>query len=165
MSNKKPFGKFNVIDLAVVIAILIIAAGVYVRFFGSPTKTVVQSTDFFYTFEVKSIRESNLIGLEKSINGKIYLNEKITSDMGTLLKVESKPAVDLLETADGKQVLVNIPERFDAVLTIKLNGRINESGFFTPTLKHISAGIEYNIKSKWSAVFGKVLRVRQEDAA
>lgn len=164
MAEKNKFWRPNIIDVAALIAVIIMAAGVYVRFFGAPTKTVVQSKDFFYVLEVKNIRQSNLDGLGKSIDGKFYLNEKITSEMGTLIKLESHPAVELMETADGSLILTEIPERFDAALTFKLTGRINDSGFFTPTLKHISAGVEYNVKCKWSAVFGKVLKVWAADA-
>jgi hypothetical protein len=86
--NGKLFGKISIVDLAVIAAVVILLAGIYVRFLGGPTKTVVQSSDFYYTLEVKNIRESNLRGLEKSLNGRFYLNEKITSEMGVLINIE-----------------------------------------------------------------------------
>lgn len=153
------FGKISIVDLAVIAAIVIVTAGVYVRFFGGPTKTVVQSSDFYYTLQVKNIRESNLRGLEKSVNGRFYLNEKITSEMGTLTAIEPSPATGILEAADGRIVVADVPERYDAVLTFKITGRVNDRGYFTPTLEHISSGITYKIKGKWSAVTGTVLKV------
>jgi hypothetical protein len=157
--NGKLFGKISIVDLAVIAAVVILLAGIYVRFLGGPTKTVVQSSDFYYTLEVKNIRESNLRGLEKSLNGRFYLNEKITSEMGVLINIESSPAKRFLELTDGRTVDADLPERFDAILTFKLTGRVNDRGYFTPTLNHISSGISYNIKGKYSAVTGKVLKV------
>ncbi|NLB80243.1 MAG: DUF4330 family protein [Clostridiaceae bacterium] len=159
MKNIKIFKKLNIIDLIAIIAVIIMATGVYVRFFGSPTKTVVQNTEFHYTFEVKNIREENLKGLKKSLNGNFYLNEKITGEMGSLIKIESRPATQALETADGNIVMAEIPERFDADLTFKITGKVNDRGYFTPTLQHISAGVEYKLKCKWSAIYGSVTNV------
>ena len=157
--NGRIFGKISIVDLTVLVAVIILIAGIYVRFFGGPTKTVVQSSDFYYVLEVKNIRESNLHGLEKSLNGRFYLNEKITSEMGTLVDIQSSTAVSTMETADGKIVTTKVPERFDALLTFKLTGRINDRGYFTPSLNHISAGVQYNIKGKYSAVTGNILEV------
>ena len=98
-------------------------------------------------------------GLEKSLNGRFYLNEKITSEMGVLINIESSPAKRFLELTDGRTVDADLPERFDAILTFKLTGRVNDRGYFTPTLNHISSVISYNITGKDSAVTGKVLKV------
>ncbi len=157
--NGKIFGKVSIIDVMVILAIIIASAGIYVRFFGGPSKTVVSSSKFYYTLKVENIRESNIDGLKKSINSNFYLNEKITGEMGRLIKVDVAPAVGFIEKANGEIVSANIPERFDAVLTFEMTGKVNESGYFSPSLEDISAGIEYKIKGKWSSVKGKVLSV------
>jgi hypothetical protein len=55
--------------------------------------------------------------------------------------------------------MAEIPERFDADLTFKITGKVNDRGYFTPTLQHISAGVEYKLKCKWSAIYGSVTNV------
>lgn len=157
--NGKIFGKISIVDLAVIIAVVIAFAGVYVRFFGGPTKTVVENSRFYYSLEVKNIRESNLNGLEKSLNGNFYLNEKISGEMGRLIDIETSPSVNIIEKASGEVVSARVPDRYDAVLTFEMTGRVNDRGYFSPSLDHISAGIYYNIKGKWSAVTGKILSV------
>ena len=160
--NGKLFGKISIVDALAVFAVIIVALGIYVRFFGGPSKTVVQSSKFMYTALVKSIRASNVEALEKSIGGSVWLDEKITADLGRLVSVEKMPATTFAETADGMVVKSPVPDRYDAVITVEINGKVNENGYFSQSLEHISAGAQYNFKTKWSAVVGVIQKVWQE---
>ena len=160
--NGKLFGKISIVDALVVIAVIIVAAGVYVRFFGGPTKTVVQSSTFKYTALVRKVRESNVDALKKSIGGNTSLDEKITGDMGTLLSVEEFPATEFLKMADGSTAAATVPDRYDVLLTFEINGKVNEDGYFSSSLDHISAGVQYNLKTKWSTVTAIAQRVWQD---
>ncbi|OQB13248.1 MAG: hypothetical protein BWY15_01878 [Firmicutes bacterium ADurb.Bin193] len=161
-SNGRIFGKINIVDLIVIIAVIIALAGVYIRFFGGPAKTIAVDTRFYYTFKVSSIRESNLEALKKSIGKKFFLNERISGEMGRLLSVEASNAESVIEMANGELKKAGIPDRYDAILTFEMTGRVNDRGFFSPSLEDISAGIIYNIKGKYNALTGNVLRVWQE---
>jgi len=61
--------------------------------------------------------------------------------------------------ADGSIVNAEVPGRYDMVLRLKLNGRINEQGYFTPQLKSIGGGGEISFKGKWFSAEGYILRV------
>lgn len=158
-SNGKIFGKVSVVDIAILLAVVIAVAGVYVRFFGRTTDTTVAGTDFYYTFLVENIRESNLEGLKKSVGSRFSLNEKITGDMGTLLEIKESTAIAEIVKNDGTVVRTEIDGRYDAVLTFKINGKYNENGYFSSSLEDISAGVTYSIISKWSAVGGEIQKV------
>lgn len=160
-ANGKLFGKISIVDLIVVLAVLIAMGGIYVRFYGGPTKTVVQNSTFYYTMSVKNIRASNRDALLKSIGGNFYLNEKITGDMGKLIDAETLPADTSLEKVTGEIITAKIPERYDMILTFEMNGKVNDRGYFSPSLEDISAGIAYNIKGKYSAVTGTIQSVSQ----
>lgn len=159
--NGRIFGKISIVDIAVALAVIIAVFGIYVRFFGGPSETVVHNTKFYYTMKVDNIRESNKDALYKSINGSFSLNEKVTGEMGKLIKVEEKPAYDNIETASGEIIKAPIPERYSLILTFEMEGMVNDRGYFSPSLEDISAGVKYNIKGKYSAVTGTVLNVWQ----
>lgn len=160
-SNGKLFGKVSIVDIFVVLAVIIAAGGIYVRFYGGPSKTIVQNSKFYYVIDVNNIRESNKDALIKNINGNFYLNEKITGEMGKLIKVDDGVAIAPVECADGNILMSEIPDRYNLKLTFEMVGKVNEKGYFSPSLEDISAGISYNIKGKYSEVSGTILEVWQ----
>ena len=160
--NGKLFGKVSIVDLAAILAVLIAAAGIYVRFFGGPSKTVVQSSKFYYTVNVQNIRGENMEGLKKCVGGNFYLNEKITSEMGKLISADESPGTVDIEMSDGTLIVAEVPNRYNVLLTLEMTGKVNDVGYFSPSLERISAGVAYNLKGKWSAVNGIVQDVWEE---
>lgn len=158
-SKGKLFGKISIVDLIVILAVVVMAAGVYVRFFGGPAKTVVEDTTFYYTFKVKGIRGTSLEAMKKNIGGNFMLDEKVTGEMGKLIKVEEGPAYNEIKKTNGEIVYVEVPNRYDVVMTFEMKGKVNERGYFSPQLEDISAGINYNIIGKYVSVYGTVLSV------
>ncbi len=159
--NGKLFGKVSIVDLVVVIAVLIAAAGIYVRFFSVPDRTSASDTKFHYTLLAKSIRENSADALEKSIGQPFQLFENGTGDMGKLIRVEKTAAQSMIELSDGSVAAAEIPERCDVLLTFEITGKVSEKGYFSSALEDVSAGVFYNIKGKWCAVYGKVQKVWQ----
>lgn len=158
-SKGKLFGKINIVDLIVILAVIIMAVGVYVRFFGGPTKTVVEDSTFYYSFKVKGIRGTALEAMKKNISGNFMLDEKVTGEMGKLIKVEEGTAYSEIKKNNGEIVYVEVPDRYDVVLTFEMRGKVNERGYFSPSLEDISSGINYNIIGKYVSVYGTVLSV------
>ena len=160
-SNGKLFGKISIVDIAVILVIIIAIAGIYFKFFVKTNKTVVSNSDFYYCVEVKNIRPATAEALEKSRGLTLFLNEKISGEMGTLADLKFTPAVDNLEMENGEIVEAAIPEKFDAIVTIKVSGKINNKGYFTGQLKEINTGATYNLKSKWATIVGTATKVWQ----
>jgi len=160
-SNGKLFGKISIVDIAVILVIIIAIAGIYFKFFVKTNKTVVSNTDFYYSVEVKNIRPSSAEALEKSRGLTVFLNEKISSEMGQLVDLKITPAVDTIEKVNGELVDAPIPDKFDAIVTIKINGKVNAKGYYTEQLKEINAGAAYNLKTKWATFFGNAVKVWQ----
>lgn len=159
-SKGKLFGKISVVDVLVVLIIIICAVGVYMRLQGSAGRTAAENTEFIYTVEFKEMRPSTVAVLEHAIGTKFKLEEKgRADDMGTLISYEMSPARDYLTMANGMVVFAEMPERYDAVLTFKLSGKVNERGFFTPQLKAIGAGSTVMVSSKWFSGQGEILGV------
>lgn len=160
-SNGKLFGKISIVDIAVILVIIIAIAGIYFKFFVKTNKTVVSNSDFYYSVEVKNIRPVSAEALEKSKNLTVFLNEKISGEMGEIVDLKITPAVDTIEKENGELVEAVIPEKFDAIVTIKVNGKVNTKGYYTEQLKEISAGASYNLKTKWATISGNAIKVWQ----
>jgi len=160
-SNGKLFGKISIIDIAVILVIIIAIAGIYFKFFVKNNRVVVSNSDFYYSVEVKNFRLATAEALEKSKGLTFYLNEKISGEMGELIDLKITPAVETIEKDNGELVDAQVPEKFDAIATFKVNGKVNRKGYFTQQLKEINAGATYNLKSKWATITFKATRVWQ----
>jgi hypothetical protein len=155
----KLFGKVSIVDAIVALAVIIVAVGIYIRFGGEAGKAVAEDVTFSYTMEVKELRQPSVDALQDSVGMEFFLNEKKDSDMGTLTNVEVSPAMGIVEKTDGTTQMAEIPEKYDAILTFQMTGRVNDVGYYSPQLQAINVGTTYVIKSKLSTVFGIVTSI------
>ena len=56
--NGRLFGKISIVDIIVIVAAVLVFAGVYVRFSGNQGKAVVQNDTFYYTMEIENVRKT-----------------------------------------------------------------------------------------------------------
>ena len=159
----KLFGKVNVIDLVVVIAVILCVAGVFLRFRGQAGKTIVKPDEFYYEVELKKVRKMTVDMLDKAKGTSFTLADKGRSDdMGVLMDYVVTPAVESIEMQDGTMIERVIPRRWDVRLTLKLNGKMNAGGYMTPQLMNIGAGKQFLLKSKWVSSSGRIVKVWQQ---
>ncbi len=159
MAKKKVMG-FNLIDLLCVALIIVMAVGVYIRFFAD-NKTVVADSEYYYTMEVKGIRQKALDQLNKSVNAPFTLDEKLTDEMGVLISVVPSDSMIDYAKKNGEIIQVQNPDRYDVMLTFRMKGKVNDSGYYTPGLRGINLSTWYAVRSKWTVVFGQVVKVWQ----
>jgi len=156
----KLFGKINIIDIAIILAVIICFVGVYVRFFGQTGKTVVEGTEFTYTLSIKNVRQLSVDMLEDAKGTKFITNENGRNDeFGVLIDYTVNPAIGNIRKTDGTMTIAEVPERYDLTMTFQLKGKVSELGFFTPQLKDIGVGSILNMKSKWLTIRGTVIEV------
>ena len=152
--------KFNWFDVLIVLAVVIVAFGVFSRFAGRVESATATANEFSYTVEIKKVRKATVDAIEKSIGSQFNMNDKArTDDMGFLTEFEVRPSTRELDKVDGTSVLAEIPERFDVTLSFDLNGVINDLGYYTPQLSNIGAGATVVIRSKFVQVQGSIGKV------
>lgn len=157
----KLFGRISIIDIIVILAIIVCAAGVYVRFFDRPGKAQIQGTSFTYQVLVSGIRQLSVDALVQSKGTKFVLGEKGRSDnLGKLIDVTSSPSKQTLLEGAGKVISVESPTKVDAVLTFELNGMVNAKGYFTPQLKDIGVGSTLILQNKLIKTEGQVISIK-----
>ena len=155
--------RFNWFDGLIILAIVIVAFGVVSRMTGQVQVATATGSKFFYTIEVKKVRQATVDAIGKSVGKKFNMNDKArTDDMGILLRYEVRPSTLEVEKANGEAVLAEISERFDVTLYFELEGQVNAVGYFTPQLSNIGAGSVVVIRSKFVQVRGSIQGVKSE---
>ena len=159
-SKGKLFGKISIIDIIAIIIIIGVVAGVYLKFFGKSSEALADDCEFYYTMKVEAVRQNNIEAMKKSVSTEFELaDDKIFSEMGTLTEVKSESAKSIINKADGNPVMAEIPDKYDAYLTFKVNGKSTDEAYYTPQLREISVGSVYGIKSKYCQFNGYIQKI------
>ncbi len=159
MINKegKLFGKISIIDIIVVLAIIVAAFGVYTRFFVGNEKVETASSQIEYKMKIQEVR----IGTVKALEGyqsPIY-DVSTKEYLGDIVAVEYTPAKKGVETVTGNMRETIVPERYDVIVTVRVDGSINSSGYYTSTNQALAAGSSYAFTSKAARTSGRILDI------
>lgn len=159
MINKdgKLFGKISIIDILVILVIVIAAFGVYTRFFMGNEKVETASSRIEYTMKVSEVRQGTVDAL-KNFKGEVY-DDTTKEFLGEITEVTYRDAVKAVEMATGELKDSVIPERYDAFVTIRVDGKINASGYYTANNQPIAAGSNVVIYSKAAKTTGTIVDV------
>jgi uncharacterized protein (UPF0333 family) len=157
--------KINFVDTVIVLAVVIVAYGVFSRFGGQVEGSTSKSQEFYYTLQVKKVRQTTVDAVNKSINTKFNMNDKARQDdLGELVGVDVSGAKAEFEKTDGTWGEGVVPDRYDILLTFRIAGSMSEYGYLTPQLSNIGAGTTIVAKSKFAQVQGTILKVWQGDS-
>ena len=146
--------KFNIVDIIVILLLLVSIAGIGIRFSG---KNDLSATKIEYQVELKGVRDYSVTALQKK--GNVY-DPKLKKCMGTIVEVEVKDAMGEKEMADGTNVIVPIPERYDVILTIQTEGSVGESAYYSSASNELCIGKTYEMYTCWSSCYGTVKQVK-----
>lgn len=159
MINKegKLFGKISIIDIFVILAIVVAVFGVYLRFFVGNEKVETASSHIEYKMKVQEVRIGTVKALE---NYKSPIYDSTTKEyLGDIVAVEYTEAKKGVEMANGQMREGTVPERYDVVVTVRVDGNINSSGYYTSTNQALAAGSSYVFNSKAAKTTGRILEI------
>ncbi len=159
MINKdgKLFGKISVIDILVIIVIIAMAFGVYMRFFKTPEAVQVKTEKFTYTVCVEKVREFSVDALKNK--GAVYDTEtkEYLGEIKEIVSVE--PTMDTGVNYGGKTVEIKYPERYNVIMEIETDGNVGANGYYTASNKLITVGGELEITTKYIETTGDVISI------
>ena len=150
----KLFGKISIIDIVVILAIIVGAFGFYTRFFISEKKVETAASHIEYTMKVKEVRMGTVNAL-KNYRGPVT-DTSTKEYLGDIVDVSFSDATKAVETANGKRKVSPVPERYDVIVTVRVDGKINNSGFYTANNLALSAGSSYVFTSKAAKTTGTI---------
>ena len=159
----KFFGKVSIIDVLVIIAIIIIGIGFYFRFFAD-SRAATTAVEIEYVIRVHSVRPASIGALERVelIQGQIS-DSRTEEEFGRIIRVE--PEATFWEGAliDGSWISDPVPNRYDAIVTIRVDGRMNDMGYFTFQNRQLTVGSHITFHSKYADTSGEILEIRIVD--
>lgn len=156
--NGKIKGKFNIIDILVVILIIAVIAGIGVRYRSVVTTAVKSDEEFEYVVELESVRQCTVDALEKK--GKLS-DKKATVDLGEIIDVQAEPARFLSEKADGSVVYAKQPDRYTVQVTVRTRGKESDNSYITADSNELSVGRTTEIYSKYAHTSGTIRSVKK----
>ncbi|MBE7024196.1 MAG: DUF4330 domain-containing protein [Ruminococcaceae bacterium] len=156
----KLFGKISIIDIAVVLVLLAVAYGAYLRFFKPEEKVVTESQRFEYTVEVQDVNRGTL---EALLTKGTVTNTSTKEYAGDIFAVSYYDYKESAVLPNGTVRELTVPERYTAEVRILVDGNVSETGYYTPTNQPISIGSTLNFSTKYVATSGMVTKVREID--
>jgi hypothetical protein len=122
----KVFGLINIIDLIVLVFVVALVLGGAYRFYGPR-----QNGDIFQQEGDTVLMKGRVFDVSKyTANvirvGDIVIDTAAQVPFGEIISVETVPHRRPVDTAEGKVVLSEVPERFDVILSLKGAARVSE---------------------------------------
>lgn len=159
--NGKLFGKISVIDIIVVVCIALLAFGLYAKFTSSSDAvTSSEKANIEFVYKVKSVRDYTVDGFKKG--GPLY-DSDTKEYMGEVTGVTTEPAKMQVSLVDGTYKDLEIPNKYDAYVTVRVSGKYNSLGYYTNDNKYIGAGSTLNAWSKFTTTGGEIVAVHEAE--
>ena len=143
----KLFGKVSIIDILVLIGIIVVIIGLAMRFGPAGRAVLTSSEKIQYTLRVEGVRFFTVDALER---GGPVSDATTKEEMGTVVDVTAVPARGEVMMADGTVARLEIPEEYDVYITVEVDGKSNDTGFYTQGNKFLAAGSTYTINTKYA---------------
>lgn len=153
------FGRVNIIDLAVLILVLAVAArlGLKSRLLRAVNPSTTKPVEVVLV--VEDVRQATADAMQEGEN---VLNTKSNAVLGKLVKREVRPAVKEVETADGRLVEAQSPLKKDVYLTIRGQGQVTPNVILLGGYE-MRVGASVAVKGLKFAVNSTVLSVKVEE--
>lgn len=160
--NKKGklFGVINIIDFAVILVIVVLLGGAFVKFkVLDKTSTNVELVPITYTVEINGVRD---YFLENVKEGDKLFDQTSSNCIGTIIKLESKEATEEMEFPNGEISYVPSEGKIDIVLTVNGEGVVNDSGYFINKTYELLRNSKRNFFTKYAMCEGKILDIYEQ---
>ena len=157
IDNKgKLFGKINVVDIAVILVVVIAIVGVVLtktkldhsKILSDDSNMLIKSSaeldKLEIALEVKEVRDITRDAIIVGDDVYQVANDKF---LGTVARVESKPAMRDVKGDDGTIYVAEVPERYDVTIFVETEGKKKEDGFYTESNVQLLYGREMEIKT------------------
>ena len=147
MEEKKK-GKFNILDLAVIVVIAVLIVGAVYKFRGlDKTSKNVQTKTVTYEMTVESLRNYAFDNLQV---GDVLYDYTSGNAIGTITNVEWKDATDPFYTLDGKTVEAPVENRYDAVLTVEAQAGENNGVYSVDKTYELCGNSKRKVDTKYA---------------
>lgn len=120
------FGLVNMIDLIVLVFVVALVLGGAYRLYGPRQNEDIFQQDGNAVLMKGRVFDVSQYTVDVIRKGDIVIDPVARIPFGEIIAVEAVPHRRLVDTADGKVLLSEVPERFDVILSIKGVAQVSE---------------------------------------
>jgi len=147
--NGKLFGRLSVFDIAVVIILIVVAAGTFYKFHSKLTNVSGGQKTLAYTVTISGVRDFTLPYFK---TGLACFDTKTGEQIGTIVAVSSEPFKDTYADINGVPQTLEVPNEIKITLDIETPGLETDAGFFANGTYELKAGSTVGMTTKYSSV-------------
>lgn len=129
MKNAKLFGKINVFDfivLVLVVLLVVASLGVFgLKSIKDARQGRPHKKEITYQISLESIRIESVNSFD---TGTAVYSNSSKDKIGVITSIESKNAVKVMETLDGKVVSAPVEDRYNVTLTVRAAAKTEPDG-------------------------------------
>ena len=141
-------GKFNILDLAVVVIILVLIFGAVYKFRGlDKTSKSASMETVTYEMTVESLRSYAFDNLQV---GDTVFDYTSGNAIGTITNIEWKDATDPFYTTDGQTIEAPVENRYDAVITIEAQATNVDGVYFVDKTYELCVNSKRKVYTKYA---------------
>lgn len=152
--------KFNILDIAVVIIILLLVFATFMKFRNYNAEASENSSleKIEYTIKIYGVREYTSNAFE--IGDKIY-DTQTNAEIGKIVNKEIMTTTSYEKIENGELIKVEVPERYDLMLTLETEGTITQNGYFANRSVELKVGSDKQIETRYVRTTGKIMNIEK----
>lgn len=154
--------KINIIDISVILIIMILIFAATIKFKNyNETDDVNSKIDnIIYDIRINGIRNYTVDAFEV---GDILYDTQTNVEIGKIINKVSSKAKVYEKVKSGEMVEVEIPNRYDMILTMETTGTINETGYFANRSVELKVGSEKIVETLYAKSTGTIIRISENE--
>lgn len=152
------FGKINLLDLLIIVALIVLAVSVFAKFGKSEASYVTSDKVLEYTVKVECVRTPTVEAIAQNHTG--LTDYDTGKDVGDIINVEQTAAVELVKLADGTYTYAEHEDKYDLLITLRVRGTETSDNFFTTSGKKLVVGDDFKIYNGYASTTAKVRSVK-----
>ena len=152
-SNGRLFGKINILDILIIIAVLVLLFSVKVKYDKSPSQ-MSSDKKIVYTIEVEDVRQPTVDAIYQKAEN--VMDKETKKGLGKITDISVSKAKEQLKLADGTYEMVSKEDKFNIILTLEVKGTETSDNYFTFTGKKLIVGDDISVYNENVAVNGMI---------
>lgn len=159
--NKNIFKKLNILDLFIILIIICAVVFAGIKFSSATHSKFISGDDkITYIIKVKAIRQQSAEAFHQGDG--IY--DKLTDEkIGTIKSIKIEQSKEYVNLANGSlSEQKDIPDKYDALLTVECNGKISDDGYYLNGNQQVSNMSTLNIYTKYVKCTGQIISILNE---
>lgn len=151
-------GKVSIIDIFICLILIVLIAGISIRFISAPSKNAKSKIPLTYVVEIDGVSQFTVDAFD---NKSKVIDAKQKCVVGEIVDVVSRPKTEDKFDNDGNLISAEVPEKYVVDVTISSEAKESDSGYYVGNDTEVSVGSTIKIATKYVNTSGKVISIKK----